>query len=121
MVLLFSSQKLEANQGDRINMGLHFGNLWKYYGRVTYRLSPYEMNPLKGILNPGFTNTCRRFGENIPTVAPRKSTQILIILSLSLCINLQVVTFFKNRFSSSSSLLVYCHSFPVVVFDLPMG
>lgn len=74
-------------------MGLLFGHLWKYYGRVTYRLSPFEMNPLKGILNPGFTNTCRRFGENVPTMAPRKfiihSIEMVCIAFLFVCFLIQ--------------------------------
>lgn len=53
-------------------MGHGFGHLWKFYGVVTYRLSPFEQKPLKGILNPGFLNTCRRFAENVPYIGPRK-------------------------------------------------
>lgn len=52
-------------------MGLHFGNLWKYFGVVTYRLSPFEQKALKGIIDPGFLNTCRRFAENVPYIGPR--------------------------------------------------
>lgn len=62
-------------------MGQKFGNIWKYYGVVQYRLSPFELKPLKGIINPGFTNTCRRFAENIPYIGPRKlPSKMLYIL-----------------------------------------
>lgn len=53
-------------------MGHGFGNLWKYYGMVTYRLSPFEQKSLKGVLDPGFVNTCRRIAENVPYMGPRK-------------------------------------------------
>lgn len=58
-------------------MGHGFGHLWKYYGMVTYRLSPFEQKALKGIINPGFLNTCRRFAENVPYMGPRKFTSSL--------------------------------------------
>ncbi|XP_031640618.1 cytochrome b-c1 complex subunit 8 [Contarinia nasturtii] len=51
-------------------MGLHFGNLWKYYGMITYTISPFEQKALKGVINPGFLNTCRRIAENVPYMGP---------------------------------------------------
>lgn len=60
-------------------MGHGFGNLWKYYGVVTYRLSPFETKPLKGVLVPGFLNTCRRIAENVPYMGPRKIIINLLI------------------------------------------
>lgn len=42
------------------------------FGQLAYRLSPLELNAVKGVLNPGFANTARRIGEEIPYVVPRK-------------------------------------------------
>lgn len=53
-------------------MGHGPGSMWKYYGLVTYRLSPFEQKPLKGVLTPGIINVLRRFAENVPYMAPRK-------------------------------------------------
>lgn len=53
-------------------MGHGFGHLWKYYGMISYTISPFEQKALKGVINPGFLNTCRRIAENVPYMAPRK-------------------------------------------------
>uniref|UniRef100_A0A090X7J7 Cytochrome b-c1 complex subunit 8 n=1 Tax=Ixodes ricinus TaxID=34613 RepID=A0A090X7J7_IXORI len=37
-------------------MGLHFGNLIKLRGVVTYRLSPYEQRAFAGLLKHGIPN-----------------------------------------------------------------
>lgn len=60
-------------------MGLHFGNLGKVFGKVTHTYSPFELNPLKGIWTvKRLRNTARRFGDNIPYMAPRKSIKTLL-------------------------------------------
>lgn len=61
-------------------MGLKMGQLWKYYGLVTYRISPFEQKPLKGVLNPGFFNVCKRFAEQVPYIGPRKLSPTIIII-----------------------------------------
>lgn len=78
-------------------MGHGFGNLWKYYGMITYRISPFEQKPLKGIINPGFLNTCRRFAENVPYMGPRKLTCLKaksIAVILSKCISNSILSNF---------------------------
>lgn len=47
-------------------MGHGFGNLWKYRGIITYRLSPFELRAFAGAINPGIPNTFRRILENVP-------------------------------------------------------
>nr|AAY66915.1 ubiquinol-cytochrome C reductase complex [Ixodes scapularis] len=51
-------------------MGLHFGNLIKLRGIVTYRLSPYEQRAFAGLLKHGFPNVIRRTKDQIFYVAP---------------------------------------------------
>lgn len=53
-------------------MGLHFGELFKMRGIVTYRLSPFEQKAFAGLLSKGFPNVIRRFRESVFRVAPRK-------------------------------------------------
>lgn len=54
-------------------MGLHFGELAKVYGRVQHTLSPFELNPLKGVFTLArLLNIARRIGDNAPYMAPRK-------------------------------------------------
>lgn len=69
-----SIRLLISGNSSEQKMGHGFGHLWKYYGVVSYTLSPFEIKPLKGTLNPGFLNTCRRFAENVPYMGPRKLT-----------------------------------------------
>ncbi|XP_050298361.1 cytochrome b-c1 complex subunit 8-like [Anthonomus grandis grandis] len=51
-------------------MGHGFGNLWKYRGIITYRVSPFEIKAFAGVISHGFPNTLRRIAENIPYVVP---------------------------------------------------
>uniref|UniRef100_A0A023FG99 Cytochrome b-c1 complex subunit 8 n=1 Tax=Amblyomma cajennense TaxID=34607 RepID=A0A023FG99_AMBCJ len=51
-------------------MGLHFGNLYKLRGIVTYRLSPYEQRAFAGLLKHGLPNTFRRTMDQFPCVVP---------------------------------------------------
>lgn len=54
-------------------MGKHFGHLAKVYGRVTSELSPFEVNPLKGVFTLARVLNCaRRLGDNLPYFGPRK-------------------------------------------------
>ncbi|ERL96261.1 cytochrome b-c1 complex subunit 8 [Dendroctonus ponderosae] len=51
-------------------MGHGFGNLWKFRGIITYRLSPFELRAFAGTINPGIPNTIRRILENVPYMSP---------------------------------------------------
>uniref|UniRef100_A0A646QGF4 Cytochrome b-c1 complex subunit 8 n=1 Tax=Hemiscolopendra marginata TaxID=943146 RepID=A0A646QGF4_9MYRI len=51
-------------------MGKEFGQLAKIRGVVTFKLSPHELNPFKGIISHGFPNMIRRIAENIPYIGP---------------------------------------------------
>lgn len=64
-------------------MGHGFGHLWRYYGLVQYRISPFEQKALKGIIDPGFVNTCKRIASNVPYMGPRKSLIAMPISMLS--------------------------------------
>lgn len=83
-------------------MGHGFGNLWKYYGVISYRISPFEQKPLKGVLNPGFLNTCRRIAENVPYMGPRK----LQTIKFSIVMNIQFIfcAYCSNSFPFSTAL-----------------
>lgn len=68
-ILFFSPQN--PVEAFRMSPPAHYAR--HVYGRMTQMLSPFEVKSLKGCINPGFTNTCRRFGEQAPYVVPRKS------------------------------------------------
>lgn len=51
-------------------MGLHFGELAKIRGLITYKLSPHEQRAFAGALSHGIPNTFRRFRECVFRVAP---------------------------------------------------
>ncbi|OQR74441.1 cytochrome b-c1 complex subunit 8-like [Tropilaelaps mercedesae] len=51
-------------------MGKTFGHLYKIRGIVYYRLSPYELSPLKGFLSKGIINLTRKFYNEIFFIAP---------------------------------------------------
>lgn len=55
----------------------------RVFGQLSYRLSPMELNAVKGCLSPGFTNTCRRIGEEIPYVVPRKCVHIQMCVDVA--------------------------------------
>lgn len=51
-------------------MGLHFGNLYKLRGIVTYRLSPYEQRAFAGLFKHGIPNVIRRTKDQMFVVVP---------------------------------------------------
>jgi len=51
-------------------MGLHFGQLAKIRGVVTYKLSPFEQRAFAGAISKGIPNIFRRVMENFFIVAP---------------------------------------------------
>ncbi|CAM1319683.1 Uncharacterised protein g7281 [Pycnogonum litorale] len=51
-------------------MGLQFGNLYKVRGVVYYKLSPFELKPLAGMITHGLPNMIRRIREEIFYVVP---------------------------------------------------
>lgn len=51
---------------------IEFGKLQRLKGVNYYVLSPYEQKPFKGVLNPGFFNTIKRFRENLFYIGVRK-------------------------------------------------
>ena len=51
---------------------LHFGNLAKVRGLITYTLSAYEQKAFGGVISKGVPNTFRRCREQFFRVVPRK-------------------------------------------------
>ncbi|KAL3178203.1 hypothetical protein MRX96_038717 [Rhipicephalus microplus] len=51
-------------------MGLHFGNLYKLRGIVTYKLSPYEQRAFAGLFKQGIPNVIRRTKDQVLYVLP---------------------------------------------------
>ncbi|XP_077984346.1 cytochrome b-c1 complex subunit 8-like [Glandiceps talaboti] len=51
-------------------MGLHFGNLIKAKGIITYSLSPFEQRAFAGVIKDGLPNVWRRFHSCVFRVAP---------------------------------------------------
>ncbi|CAG9789118.1 unnamed protein product [Diatraea saccharalis] len=51
-------------------MGLHFGELAKIRGLITYKISPHEQRAFAGALSYGVPNMVRRFRENMFIVIP---------------------------------------------------
>lgn len=80
------------------------------FGRISHTLSPFELKSLKGCISPGFVNTCRRAGEEMPYIVPRKSQKI------------KRPSFSRVSFVSDS-LFSFLHwtSFHIGLLGLPMG
>ncbi len=52
---------------------LHFGNLAKIRGIITYTLSPFEQGAFAGVISKGLPNTIRRCREMFFRVVPRET------------------------------------------------
>uniref|UniRef100_A0A6M2CJA2 Cytochrome b-c1 complex subunit 8 n=1 Tax=Rhipicephalus microplus TaxID=6941 RepID=A0A6M2CJA2_RHIMP len=66
-------------------MGLHFGNLYKLRGIVTYKLSPYEQRAFAGLFKQGIPNVIRRTKDQVLYVLPRESQFFFNTSLLHLC------------------------------------
>ncbi|KAJ1527894.1 hypothetical protein ONE63_007830 [Megalurothrips usitatus] len=53
-----------------VTLGQEWGKLAKYRNIVTFRLSPYELNPFAGTISKGIPNLFRRFTGQIFRVGP---------------------------------------------------
>ncbi|KAK7870566.1 hypothetical protein R5R35_009076 [Gryllus longicercus] len=51
-------------------MGLHFGELAKIRGIITYKLSPFEQRAFAGLLSHGFPNSVKRIASMLIRVVP---------------------------------------------------
>ena len=51
-------------------LGQHWGELAKYRNIVTVRLSPYELNPMSGLITKGVPNLLRRIRGQIFRISP---------------------------------------------------
>ncbi|XP_028178808.1 cytochrome b-c1 complex subunit 8 [Ostrinia nubilalis] len=51
-------------------MGLHFGELAKIRGIISYKISPHEQRAYAGAISNGIPNIFRRFREKVFIVAP---------------------------------------------------
>lgn len=66
----------------KVKMGLHFGELAKIRGLITYKLSPHEQRAYAGAISNGIPNIFRRFRESVFIVAPRKYFSLLMFIFL---------------------------------------